>query len=142
MKSAWLLIAILLFASCQSKRQASTDKAGEEKQTRSAHPEGTQFPAEANILKGKVLEKLDVAEYTYLRLATASGETWAAVLKTDAVSVGAEAAVVNPMSMDGFESRTLKRKFEKIVFGTLDRKVQDSEAMRVLQQAHAGVSGS
>ena len=71
-----------------------------------------------NGVKGKVLETLSAATYTYLRLQTANGETWAAVPQA-AIAVGAEVDVRNPMPMDGFESKTLNRKFDKIVFGTL-----------------------
>jgi len=69
-------------------------------------------------LKGKVLEKIDAASYSYLRLQTAQGETWAAVPQT-ATPVGAEVEIVGGMPMDGFESKSLGRKFDKIVFGNL-----------------------
>jgi hypothetical protein len=72
----------------------------------------------AGALKGKVLEKIDAAPYTYLRLSTANGETWAAVPQTT-VSVGTDVEVVNPMPMDGFKSKALQRKFDKLFFGTL-----------------------
>ena len=69
-------------------------------------------------LKGEVLETKSVDSYTYLRLKTASGETWAAV-PTTSVKKGAQVTVSNTMVMENFESKTLKRKFDKIVFGTL-----------------------
>jgi hypothetical protein len=74
--------------------------------------------APAAVVRGKVLERIDAAPYSYLRLSTADGETWAAVPQTD-VAKGAEVVVENPMPMDGFESKTLKRKFDKLSFGTL-----------------------
>ncbi len=74
--------------------------------------------APAAAIRGKVLERIDAAPYSYLRLATAEGETWAAVPQTN-IDKGTEVAVENPMPMDGFESKTLKRKFEKLSFGTL-----------------------
>jgi hypothetical protein len=141
MKYSWFVIGILLFAGCQGKKTSTSDKAGEEIQALSSHSSGTQSAAQANVLRGKVLEKLDVDDYTYLRLQTASGETWAAVPKAG-INVGSEVTMVNPMSMDGFQSKTLKRKFERIVFGTLDKKVQDSEAMQTLYQAHSAVNGT
>jgi hypothetical protein len=74
--------------------------------------------AEGQVIRGKVLEKIDVPQYSYLRLATASGETWAAVQKTD-TKVGDEVGVGNAFPMRGFESKELNRKFEVVYFGTL-----------------------
>jgi hypothetical protein len=75
-------------------------------------------PAAAPSLKGEVLETLDAGTYTYLRLKTTDGEIWAAVLSTP-VKKGAQVTVESPMLMTNFESKTLKRKFDKIIFGTL-----------------------
>jgi hypothetical protein len=69
-------------------------------------------------LDGTVLESIDTQTYTYLRLKTAAGETWAAVPRA-AVTKGAEVRVLNAQPMDGFKSPTLNRTFEHIVFGTL-----------------------
>lgn len=75
-------------------------------------------PGAAAGLSGTVLETMDAAGYTYVKLKTASGETWAAVNQAK-VEKGQTVTVLNPMPMDGFESKTLNRKFEHIVFGTL-----------------------
>jgi hypothetical protein len=69
-------------------------------------------------LKGEVLETQNVEGYTYLRLKTAQGEAWAAV-PTTAVKKGAQVTIGNPVVMPNFESRTLKKTFDKIVFGQL-----------------------
>ncbi len=69
-------------------------------------------------LTGTVLETMNAAGYTYLKLKTAGGETWAAVNEAK-VEKGATVTVLSPMPMDGFESKTLNRKFDHIVFGTL-----------------------
>jgi hypothetical protein len=69
-------------------------------------------------LSGKVLERMNAATYTYLKLATSSGEIWAAVPETT-TAVGADVTINDPMPMEGFESKTLGRKFDRIVFGTL-----------------------
>ena len=65
-----------------------------------------------------MLEVKDVETYTYLRLKTPKGEIWAAVNKA-AVKKGAEVTIDNPMVMQKFESKSLKRTFDTIVFGTL-----------------------
>jgi hypothetical protein len=69
-------------------------------------------------ISGEVLEALPVEGYTYLRLKTKEGEVWAAV-PTTAKKKGDQVTIVNSMVMQNFESRTLKRKFDKIVFGSL-----------------------
>jgi hypothetical protein len=72
----------------------------------------------ANAVGGKVLERIDAAPYSYLRVQGAGGEFWAAVPQT-AVEKGADVVIDNAMPMDGFESKTLNRKFDKIFFGQL-----------------------
>ena len=65
-----------------------------------------------------MLETKDVDSYTYLRLKTAQGETWAAV-PTAKVKKGDKVTVENAMVMNNFESKSLKKTFDKVVFGTL-----------------------
>jgi hypothetical protein len=74
--------------------------------------------AAAGGVGGKLVERIDAAPYSYLRIAGPAGEIWAAVPQS-AVENGAEVLIENPMPMDGFESKSLNRKFEKIYFGTL-----------------------
>jgi hypothetical protein len=75
-------------------------------------------PAQASLLTGEVLEVKDVDAYTYLRLKTKDGETWAAVTKAP-IKKGAQVAIANPMVIQNFESKSLKKKFEQIVFGNV-----------------------
>ena len=75
-------------------------------------------PRQSASVKGKVLEIKDVESYTYLLLKTKDGETWAAVAKTP-VEKGAEVTIENAMFMSNFESKALKKTFDRIVFGTL-----------------------
>ena len=75
-------------------------------------------PAAAEVIRGKVTEKIDVAPYSYLKLHSAEGEVWAAVPKT-AKGVGDEVLVAGPMWMDNFKSATLDRTWPRIAFGTL-----------------------
>jgi hypothetical protein len=75
--------------------------------------------AASMTVAGKVLERIDAGAYSYLRLDTLGGEQWAAVPKCE-LKNGAAAVVSHAMPMDGFESKTLNRKFEHIVFGILD----------------------
>lgn len=74
--------------------------------------------AQGAPLTGEVLEARDVDSYTYLRLKTGNGEVWAAVPKS-ALAKGDKVTIVKPMTMRDFESKTLQRKFDTIVFGQL-----------------------
>lgn len=75
-------------------------------------------PAATSLLTGEVLEMKDVESYTYLRLKTQDGETWAAVGKA-AVKTGSQVRIENPMVMANFESKALHKTFKTIVFGNL-----------------------
>ncbi|MFZ4623647.1 MAG: nucleotide-binding protein [Rhodoferax sp.] len=82
------------------------------------HPGWAAGPALASSITGEVLEVRDVEMYTYLRLKTSQGETWAAVGKA-AVKKGALVTIDNVSVMENFESKTLKTTFKTIVFGDL-----------------------
>jgi hypothetical protein len=77
-------------------------------------------PASASpaVVKGVVQEVKEAPGFTYLRLKTRDGETWAAV-RTATVKPGAEVTIENVVVMRDFESKSLKRKFETIVLGDL-----------------------
>jgi hypothetical protein len=105
-----VLLVALAVAGCKKKEPAPPP---------SAAGEAAPAPqAAAASLKGKVLEKLDVKSYSYLRLQTDQGEVWAAVMKTD-VPKGEQVTVVGPMPMNNFKSEDLKRTFDVVYFGTL-----------------------
>jgi hypothetical protein len=110
------LSAVLAFAlavaGCNSKKEPAAPP--------SAAPEAVPAAAAAPSasIKGKVLERLDAPPYSYLRLETAQGEAWAAVPKAE-VAKGQEVTVAGAMPMTAFESKSLKRKFDLIYFGTL-----------------------
>lgn len=73
----------------------------------------------AESVSGTVAETMDAGGYTYIRIATAAGDKWAAVPQTK-LAVGDKVKVVNPMVMKSFASPTLKRTFDEILFGTLE----------------------
>jgi hypothetical protein len=88
-------------------------------------------------LSGKVLEVQHAGSFTYLRVKTKNGETWAATTRAP-VDKGAEVRLENTIVMTDFESKALKRKFDRIVFGDLagaDASKRHSE----LSAAHAGI---
>lgn len=97
-------------------------------------------PASDSTVKGVVQEVQQAGGYTYLRLKTAEGETWAAVNKVS-VRKGAEVTVENAMVMNDFESRSLKKAFPSILFGTLGGGTANSPTGRMeMAKAHAGLN--
>ena len=108
-RKALVLLALIPFAACNKG-----------KGTPPAQPAGTAAPGapQAAGIKGTVLERLEAAPYTYLRLKTAQGEIWTAVPTTDA-AVGSEVSFVQSMEQTDWDSPKLKRKFDKLFLGTL-----------------------
>jgi hypothetical protein len=70
------------------------------------------------VFTGEVMEVQQVESYTYLRLKTRDGETWAAVSRAP-VTKGAAVTIENAMVVNNFESRAMKKTFQTIVFGNL-----------------------
>ena len=106
-----LVLAVLLALSVTACKKSNAP-------TPAQAPAAEAPAAAAGGVRGKVVERIDAAPYSYLRIAGPTGEIWAAVPQA-AIENGAEVVIENPMPMDGFESKTLNRKFEKIYFGTL-----------------------
>ena len=91
----------------------------------------------AVAVKGEVLEVRDVESFTYLRLKTKDGETWAAVQKSP-VSKGAQVTIENVTVMNNFESKSLKKTFPTILFGNLGG--VGPAAGNATAAAHAGLA--
>ncbi len=72
----------------------------------------------AEPISGKIIEIINAATYTYLKLKTKTDETWVAVPHTD-LGLNTEVTLDKPMPMFGFQSKSLKRKFDRIYFGVL-----------------------
>jgi hypothetical protein len=75
-------------------------------------------PSAGNAVEGKVLEVKNVDNFTYLRLMTNAGETWAALVNAQ-VKKGDTVTIENAVVMQNFESKSLKRTFKTILFGNL-----------------------
>lgn len=133
MRIVVLVLTVLMVLGCSKAETPAAEKPGAALEPATAaagapgseasapmHPGQPQVGAQPGVsaLTGSVLETMDAAGYTYMRLKTADGETWAAVNESK-VAVGDTVTVLGPMPMDGFQSATLNRTFEKIVFGTL-----------------------
>ena len=96
-------------------------------------------PAVVPSTKGEVLEVTDVDNFTYLLLKTPNGETWAAVRKAP-VKKGDTVTVENATVMTNFESRTLKKSFPAILFGSLAGAPGGAAADHSMAAAHAGAA--
>ena len=77
------------------------------------------------VVTGEVLEIKDVDSYTYVRLKTKEGETWAAVNKRP-LQKGAKITIENVMVMNNFESKALKKTFPTILFGNIEGDRKDT----------------
>lgn len=109
------LVFIISLAAC------TKDKAPEQKET---VPQTAQQPAETGVVapsattvKGKVLETMDAAGYTYLNVETDQGSKWIAVSQTP-VEVGEEVTYMDGMVMQNFTSQSLDRTFPEIIFSS------------------------
>ena len=134
-----ILAAVLLLAACGGKKPdmivTASDPAKEPAVASPAAVQASALPAghpdismvankqqtpaaPAGALTGKVLETMDGGGYTYVKVQSAQGPIWAAVrqMKT---KVGDTLSINTEMTMENFESRTLNRKFDRIVFGSI-----------------------
>jgi len=73
------------------------------------------FAADIQTLTGKVVETMDSGGYTYVQIENNGKKTWVAVPKTKVV-VGQDITLSPGNEMRNFESKTLKRKFDSIIF--------------------------
>lgn len=75
----------------------------------------TETSTDASSLSGKVIETMDSGKYTYVCLQKGNEKVWVAVYKMKVV-VGQNMSFRPGIEMVNFESKTLKRKFDKIYF--------------------------
>jgi hypothetical protein len=115
---AVLVVSAALGAAC-SKADAPMPAAQADAAAKSeTTPHAAAPKAPADEIRGTVAETLDSGGYTYLRLTTPQGEQWAAVREAN-VATGETVGIADAMLMENFESPTLKRKFDRIYFGSL-----------------------
>ena len=74
-----------------------------------------EIPPGMAVHKGKVLQKIDAAGYTYLEIEEKGQKLWVAVLKTE-VQKGDTVEIPESPMMVNFTSKTLKRTFDEILF--------------------------
>jgi hypothetical protein len=86
-------------------KKAPAEKKAEEKKTE-------EIPG---ALTGKVVDTMDSGGYTYVQLEKAGKKSWVALPQTK-ITKGKTMTFKPGMEMKNFESKTLKRKFDSIVF--------------------------
>jgi hypothetical protein len=152
-KQIILLLAALALFACQKSEVATSTAAAQPTTTVAQASPNTATPAmtaslppghpamgatAGNIgakVTGTVAETFDAAGYTYLKLKTASGEEWAAVRQTP-VKQGQTVTMSVQMTAEKFESKTLKRTFDRILFGALEDAGTAAPAPQAQAQQH------
>jgi len=103
-----VLLSVLLLSAC--RQAAPAPKAAG---SVTAQP-GSQS---ATSVTGPVLETMDAAPYTYVRVKGPAGDIWAAAPQFP-VKVGDRVVVPLEMAMQNFKSQTLNREFPLVYFAT------------------------
>ena len=108
-----------------------------------AAPAAEKASQPVELLAGKVLQTMDSGGYTYIYIQKKNGEkTWVAVAATP-VTVGSQISFKGGMEMVDFESKSLKRKFDKIIFadGVVSDAPAKSASAASAKDKDKGVSG-
>jgi hypothetical protein len=105
------IIGLTACSQDKPKEQASTAQPAQQQQ------DIGMATAPAAPVTGKVLETMDAAGYTYINVATETGDKWIAVNQS-AVVVGEEVTFMDGMVMQNFFSKSLDRTFPEIVFSS------------------------
>ncbi len=116
---ACLCICLLATANLNCKQQDEPTTSTRPAPVPSTAPApGSHAPAPAvpaNETAGTVLETMDSGGYTYVRLQTGGSTVWAAGPQTT-VKVGQTVRLAGGMPMQNFQSKTLNRTFDTILF--------------------------
>ncbi len=127
-KTFVLMLAVVAVAAagCQKKEQATQAPATPAQQMPANMPGGApggnphaglkpqEIPAGAGH-KGKVLETMNSGGYTYVQIDENGQKLWVAVMETK-VNKGDMVEFPDSPPMLNFQSKTLKRTFDKIIF--------------------------
>jgi hypothetical protein len=112
--SVFVALALVAGSAC-SRRPASSSSAPQAGPASAATPPGPNAEQALESVTGEVVETMDAASYTYMRLKTPKGEVWAATGKTT-VKVGDKVVVPLETEMRNFHSPSVNRDFPVIYF--------------------------
>ena len=120
-RSFALVLASFALISCSKGIEADKVPLGTTPTANASGGSGSGMSAQpgGDAITGTLLEQIAAPPYVYLKLKTAKGEVWAAVNETP-LKVGAQVTVYNAVLMEKFESKTLKRTFDQVYFGSLE----------------------
>jgi hypothetical protein len=133
-----LAVLALAVAGCQKKEEApkaAAPQAGAPQMPAGAAPGGDphaglkpmEIPAGAGH-KGKVLQTMDASSYTYVEVEEKGQKLWIAVMKEalvkEGVKVGDTIEFPDSPPMVNFQSKELKKTFDKVIFSAGLRKAK------------------
>jgi hypothetical protein len=114
-----LLIVCLAAALAACAKPAATPKSANLPPDHPTMGEAGHAASSTQKVQGKVLETIDSGGFTYVRLKTTSGERWL-VTSPVVVKIGSDVTVSSAMTVEKFESKSLQRTFDNIIFGSID----------------------
>ncbi len=107
--------ALVLFAVAGCSRQSA---GGAAQQAVPSHAAASSAPSQSGqTAAGTVVETMDAASYTYVRVKTATGDVWAATAQVK-LAVGDRVVVPLEMPVKDFHSPSLNRDFPLIYFAS------------------------
>jgi hypothetical protein len=144
-RGIWTLcvFASLALVGCTGKPAAKADGSAQRQPaavTPAPGPEGSA----PQVVTGTVVETMDAASYTYVRVRSSTGDVWAATTQFK-VAVGDRVEVPLEVPMQNFESKSLKRTFPLIYFVShvsREGETPSSAASAALPPGHPSVGGA
>ncbi len=109
------MLAFTLFVS--SCKNDTPESGVTSRQPMDAIPGIEQDPLRGSVITGKVVETLPAGGYTYLNIDQGTEKIWVALPAAN-VEVGQEVSVTYSMAMQQFESKTLNRTFDELIFAS------------------------
>lgn len=109
MKLTLTVVSILLALASLSCREKEQEQQAQQQQ------QMQQDSAAANLHTVVVQEVIQASSYTYLKVTEADRDFWIAINKRD-IEVGTTISFADGLEMNNFQSKDLKRTFEKIYF--------------------------
>lgn len=134
-KTAVVLVALVAIAAVGCKKKDEAPQAPPTgmpaQQMPAAAPGGDphagmkpqEIPTGAPTHKGKVVTTMDAAGYTYMEVEENGQKLWVAIMQTP-IKVGDVVEFPDSPPMSNFQSKTLNRTFEKIIFAPAVRVVK------------------
>jgi hypothetical protein len=133
---ALCLAVVLVTAGCS--RESANSSAAPPKREAAQQPSAA--PQTGQTITGTVVETMDAASYTYVRVKTDKGDVWAATAQFK-VAVGDQVTVPLEMQQTDFRSPTLNRQFPVIYFAShIDR--VGGETAPAMTPAHPSASAA